>query len=134
MLCPKCLGEMVEIVSEYICHSLLIGEMKIPELPIISCNTPECSQVFLSYSSCKVIEAYYQEEESIAIDSLPIGEFISGKDAANLLEISMKDFWKHFKIKRGFIISKRLGDKKYYYKPSVEAFAKTNDGRIRINF
>jgi hypothetical protein len=68
-----------------------------------------------------------------AIHQLPIGLFISAGAAADVLGVTKQAFSKNSRIKRGFIYSCKAGDKKLFFRPSVEAFSKSNDGRIRID-
>jgi len=71
--------------------------------------------------------------EQHVINNLPVSDFISLNQAADLLGISKQAFSKHPRVKRGFIYSTTIDNKKFFYKRSVEAFRDTKDGRVEID-
>jgi len=72
------------------------------------------------------------EKQREAIASLSIGEFITSKEAAEILKVSKQAFSKNSKIKRGFIYSVKIGNRNLYHSRSVSLFGERGDGRFPL--
>jgi hypothetical protein len=133
MLCTECGCIMKEVTKSYHARSLLAGTVELFGVKQWECNCQECTSVYIDFETAKRVEDCVLEKERALIDALPIGEFVTGIEAAEILGITKQGFSKNQRIRNGFIVSKRMDGRIFYYRPSVVAFAgPKKDGRINL--
>ena len=111
-------------------ESKLIGTLSVPGVVYQKCQ--KCGYTLIPYEGAATISSYLREKEAEAINSLPIGDFISPMQAYQILECTKQAFSQNPRIKRGFILSTVVSGKKLYHKRSVELFKAKKDGRFSI--
>lgn len=133
MQCNECGCKMKEVTKSYRVESLLAGAVDLQAVKQWECNCEECTSVFIDFATAKHVEECVLELEQELIDALPIGKFVTGNEAAEILGITKQAFSKNQRIRNGFIISKQMDGRLFYYLPSVNAFAgPQKDGRINL--
>jgi len=130
MHCALCNGNTTKQTGEHQFKSKILGQILVPHITFERCS--ECNNKTFSSEDSAALMAYVQKKERDAIEKLPVSGWISATDAANVLGVSKQAFSKNPKIKRGFIYSIKIGDRKFYYKKSVQRFMETNDGRLQL--
>ena len=130
MDCAICNNKLTETKGVYTFHSKIIGKINIPNIKIFKCLN--CDERLLFDTESEKVLNYVENKEQEAIGSLPIGEFITTNQAAEILGISKQAFSKDPKIKRGFILSHEIGGKKLFLRKSVELFKKKKNGIFQI--
>jgi hypothetical protein len=123
-----CSGHLVILNESFQLKSKIVGDVTIPSIEQYKCN--KCDYTELSAQSTDSILDYVRTKEKEAINSLPIGEFVSATHAAEILECSRQAFNHNPRIRRGFILAAEIDGKMLYHKRSVELFKKTKDGRF----
>lgn len=131
MKCEMCNGKLSKVKEELEFSTPALGKLLIPNVTFFKCN--ECGEKLLTPEISNKVTDYVKTKEQEAINSLPIGEFISLNEAAEILGVTKQAFSKNPKIKRGWIYSTHIGERKYYYLKSVEFFKKKKDGRIPLS-
>jgi YgiT-type zinc finger domain-containing protein len=131
MKCEMCNGKLSKVKEELEFSTPALGKLLIPNVTFFKCN--ECGEKLLTPEISNKVMDYVKTKEQEAINSLPIGEFISLNEAAEILGVTKQAFSKNPKIKRGWIYSTNIGERKYYYLKSVEFFKKKKDGRIPLS-
>lgn len=121
---------MKQQVIDYVSNSKLVGAITIPQLLVFKCD--QCDDMLFNIDSCETITITHKTCERLAIDQLPNDQFIGAGQLAQLLNKSLRLVKSNKRINRGFIIHKKIGKRKLYYKPSVDQYIKTGDGRILI--
>jgi hypothetical protein len=130
MRCSLCDGKIENIKGRISFKSKALGLLFVPGVSYSKCQN--CGDELISIEMSKRIINYVKEKEQEAINSLPIGAFLSLNRAAEVLGITKQAFSKNNKINSGFIYSTAIDNKNYYYDKSVEAFKSKGDGRIPI--
>jgi len=130
LICDRCNGMLYEVVGNVPFESKLIGSVSVPNVSHIKCN--KCDHYLISFEGSKQIYSFLDEQENEAIKLLPIGDFVSPKQACQILGFTKQAFSKNHRIKRGFILSITIDGKKLYNRKSVVLFKATNDGRFLI--
>jgi predicted DNA-binding protein (UPF0251 family) len=131
MRCDLCNGTRCKITGSIPFRSKPLGEITVPSIEYYRCRN--CGDISIDNNEAIKINNYIQLKENEAISSLPIKDFISQKEACEMLGVSKQAFSKNSRIKRGFIYSVTKDGRKYYYKHSVEEFKRTGkDGRLNI--
>src|SRR6266567_336547 len=129
--CEKCDGKLKECKEDVPFESKAIGKILVPGVHHYKCS--KCNSSMISYIGAGTLLKYVREKEAEAIGLLPIGDFVSLNEAADVLKISKQAFNKNSRIKRGFIYSAIVGGRRVYYKKSVEEFKRTGkDGRLML--
>jgi hypothetical protein len=83
--------------------------------------------------NARKIAEYVTAHEVGAISSLPVDNFVSRKQACDVLGWTVQEFRKNQRVKNGFIIFyATLQGERYYLRESVEMFRDTKDGRFNI--
>ena len=130
MKCGLCNNELTLKRGDVEFDSRSLGLIFVPDLKFYECET--CGDKLLSPTeSDKAIE-YIANRENQLIKKLPIEEFITATEAAEILEISKQAFSKNHKIKRGLIYSTKIGDRKYYLEQSVRLFKEKKNGKFQL--
>ncbi len=131
MKCPLCNGELLEYVGNLPFGSNMLGEISVPGIAYSTCS--RCEDITIGYDESGKITDYIREEERRALNEVPIGEFVSLNEAANLLEMTKQAFNKKPRIQRGFVYAVSLGGRKYYHRASVLMFKENGkDGRLLL--
>lgn len=130
MHCALCNGDTTKQTGDHQFKSKVLGQILVPNITFERCS--ECGNKTFSPEESAALVSYVQKKERDAIEKLPVAGWISASEAADVLGISKQAFSKNPKIKRGFIYSVKIGDRKFYYKKSVQRFKDTNDGRLQL--
>lgn len=130
MNCDECNAPIRESNGGIILKSKMLGDVFIPNILHRRCT--QCGAFSLSAASAKQAADFISQKEAHAISRLPIGDFVSLNEAADILGVSKQAFNKNHRIKRGFIYQTNSSGKIRYYKPSVLAFKNTGDGRVDV--
>ncbi len=129
--CEYCDGKITKVKTSLPFKSKALGTVTVPDIEQYTCS--KCGNSSLSLDEANKVSQYVRDKEQHVISNLPVCDFISLNQAAELLDITKQAFSKHPRIKRGFIYSTTIDGKKFFYKRSVEAFKETRDGRISLN-
>jgi hypothetical protein len=127
---PGCCGQLLKTISAFEIESKIVGKISVPDVEQYKCNQCDYSQI--SVHSTDAILKYVRAKETEIINSLPIGEFVTPNQAIEILECTKQAFSKNVRIKRGFIISVIIGQKRLYHRKSVQLFKAANDGRYLV--
>lgn len=131
MKCSMCDGDLV-IKNDFLpFKSKSMGEVIIPNVELEECQG--CRVKLLSPDASHYVTSYVKELEKTALNNLPAGDLITASEAANILGITKQGFSKSPRIRRGFIYSVKIGNRKLYSKRSTELYSETKDGRFRLN-
>jgi len=130
MNCAICNIKLTKTRGCFKFKSQVLGEILVPDIIFFECNI--CGDRIISPEEGEKVIDYVEKKEQIAINKLPIGEFMTANEAAEILEITKQAFSKNYKIKNGLIYSAKIGGKKYYYKKSVELFKEKNNGKFLL--
>jgi len=131
MNCRKCDGAMNRKVVTYVFNSKLVGQVLVPNIEMLVCAS--CKYKVLTISAAQGVSAFVKAKEVAAIGDLPVKLMLSLDEAADHFQVSKQAISKHPKIKAGFVITCKKGRSNLYYRPSLEAFYATGDGRIPIS-
>jgi len=107
-----------------------LGKVMVPDLRFLECDN--CGARLISPEEGDKATDFIEKEEQKVINNLPIGEFVSTKEAAAILEITKQAFSKNQRIKRGLIYSTKISERKYYHRKSVELFKEKNNGKFPL--
>ena len=128
--CLLCNAEVMNKKEDYLCNSKVIGKVLIPLIEFYECRG--CHETRLSPEARHEVITHVREQERNAIASLSSDDLITAGQAAELLGVSKQAFSKNPKIKKGYVYFTQIGNKKVYFKRSVELFRETGDGRFPI--
>ncbi|MGL1932199.1 MAG: helix-turn-helix domain-containing protein [Desulfotalea sp.] len=128
--CALCNGLIEELLDYYPFKTKHLGLVQVPNINYEKCSN--CSDITVSIEQSEIIRKYAQEVERKIIASFPISDFISGAEAIELLGISKQAFSKNPKIKRGFIYSVKIGNRRFYHRKSVIRFNESKNGRFKL--
>ncbi len=131
--CEYCDGLVTTVRESMPFKSKALGTVfSVPDIEQHKCS--KCGNTVISLNEADKVTIFVRNKEQEAINNLPACDFISLNQAAELLGITKQAFSKHPRIKRGFIYSITIDDKKFFYKRSVEAFKATKDGRVSLSW
>jgi len=130
MNCVECNGIIHEVTGTYIFNSNTLGEVAVPNITFQECHG--CGDRLVSYENALILHEYIKEKEQEEINKFPAGDLITAGEAAELLGVTKQAFSKNPKIKRGFIYHLIKGNRRLYFKKSVQLFKENGDGRFPI--
>ncbi len=130
--CEYCDGSVTKVKGILPFKSKALGAVTVPEIEQHKCS--KCGNTVISLDEADKVTEFIRIKEQEIINNLPACDFISLNQAAERLGITKQAFSKHPRIKRGFIYSIIIDNKKYFYKRSVEAFKETKDGRVSLSY
>jgi hypothetical protein len=130
--CEYCDGSVTKVKGVLPFKSKALGAVNVPDIEQHKCS--KCGNTVISLDEADKVTAFIKNKEQEIINNLPACVFISLNQAAERLGITKQAFSKHPRIKRGFIYSITIDNKKYFYKRSVEAFKATKDGRVSLTY
>jgi hypothetical protein len=130
--CEYCDGSVTKVKGVLPFKSKALGAVNVPDIEQHKCSM--CGNTVISLNEADKVTAFIKNKEQEIINNLPACDFISLNQAAERLGITKQAFSKHPRIKRGFIYSITIDNKKYFYKRSVEAFKATKDGRVSLSY
>ena len=131
--CEYCDGTVTRITGALPFKSKALGTVvSVPDIEQHKCS--KCGNTVISLDEADKVADFIKNREQHVINNLPVSDFISLNQAADLLGISKQAFSKHPRVKRGFIYSITIDNKKFFYKRSVEAFRDTKDGRVSLSW
>lgn len=130
MDCISCGVEFSEKKGTLSFSDRIIGEYSVSNVLYYHCS--ECSEYLFPPETIDKLEKTRAKRTKELIDQLSIRKFVSASEAAELLGISRQAFHKHRHIKRGFIFSTTINEKKYFVRRSVLLFKENGDGRYPL--
>ena len=130
MDCPYCNNKLVKRKDEVEFKSRSLGKVMVPNIQFLECSN--CDEKLVGLEEGDKAISYIEREEQKAISKLPIGEFVTAKEATEILGITKQAFSKNHKIKQGLIYSAKIGGRKYYHRKSVELFKEKNNGKFLL--
>ncbi len=131
--CEYCDGTVTRIIGALPFKSKALGSVvSVPDVEQHKCS--KCGNTVISLDEADKVADFIKNREQHVINNLPVSDFISLNQAAVLLGISKQAFSKHPRVKRGFIYSITIDNKKFFYKRSVEAFRDSKDGRVSLSW
>lgn len=131
MNCDICDKKYDLITASTQFFSKALGNILVPNISRMRCSG--CGKELFDSVQSKMIREYVAAKEQDAISSLPIRDFVSLNEAAQMLGVTKQAFSKNSRIQRGFIYSLSKDGRKFYLKPSIEEFKRTGkDGRISL--
>lgn len=92
----------------------------------------DCGELLFSPDVARKVEEARGDKLRLALLNRPLGAFVSGTEAAELLGITRQAFHKHRRIRRGFIFQVAHGGKMFYLRESVARFKQSGDGRFPL--
>lgn len=131
MRCYDCDAEYIELSGTLVLEDDSIGKYTIDAPKYFKCS--KCGELLFPEETLAIIEQKEEEILNRMLGQQPIANFISSKEAAEILGISRQAFHKHRKIKNGFIYSVRKNGTKFFHKKSVELFKQHGDGRFSLD-
>jgi hypothetical protein len=132
MNCSMCNGNIINIKGNLYFDSKALGKVSVPGIEYSMCEN--CGDITIDFVNSQLIHKYIEKKENEAISNLPINQFLTLNEAAEILGVTKQAFSKNSRIKRGFIFSIQKGKSQLYLRSSVEAFKKNGkDGRILLN-
>lgn len=130
MNCALCGSQVAEKKAEYAFASKTLGLISIPDINYEECLS--CGEKLLSPTASEKVLKYVREKEQIAIENMPVVDFITAGEAANILGITKQAFSKNPKIKRGLIYNIQKGGSRLFLKKSVELFLEKGNGKFLL--
>lgn len=130
MKCIECGGTIKKVKGSLPFKSRIIGEVLVPNIHYEKCSN--CNEITVLLDDSDQITGYVEKLEQGAISRLPIGDFITLDEAADILEISKQAFSKNPRIRRGLIMSYAMAGRKYYLKKSVLQFKEKKNGLFKL--
>ena len=128
--CTRCGAKTIRTSDDYLCFSRVLGYALAPRVEIDECSG--CGLASVSSEAEKEVYRWLSIHEQIAIDSLSGDQLLSAGQAAEMLGVTKQAFSKNPKVKKGHIYFTSVGNKKIYFKSSVELFKDSGDGRFQI--
>lgn len=128
--CTRCGEKTIRTSDDYLCFSRVLGYALAPRVEIDQCSN--CGLKFLPLEAEKEVYRWLSIHEQIAIDSLSGDQLLSAGQAAEILGVTKQAFSKNPKVKKGHIYFTSVGNKKIYFKSSVDLFKDSGDGRFQI--
>lgn len=108
----------------------MLGYALAPRVEVDECSG--CGLKSLNSEAERDVYRWLKTHEQMTIDSLSGGQLLSAGQAAEILGVTKQAFSKNPKVKNGHIYFTSIGNKKIYYKSSVELFKASGDGRYQI--
>lgn len=130
MKCVHCNHKLVKRKGELEFKSRSLGKVVVPDLQYLECDN--CGEKLISPEEGEKAIEFIEKEEHRVVNNLPIGEFVTAGEAAEMLEITKQAFSKNQKIKRGLIYSVKIGRIKCYHKKSIALFKEKNNGKFLL--
>ena len=131
MKCVICKCPLLEKNGIYEFDSIIAGKLHIPDINYLECQT--CHEKLIQPNDHSKIIKFVSAKEAELIVQQSIGNFVSAREASEMLGMSKQAFSKHSRIKRGYILSAPIDGRRYYLKESVNLFKTNNsDGRFRL--
>lgn len=129
--CPTCGSiDNTEVKTKaYTCSDMSLGDVQVPDIEHEVCvNCGEAMSI--SFLQAKCVEAYVAAMKSEFIGKLPVCDFISKSHALEFAcvddtAVAVGNFDR-------FTHNIKVAGRWMYYRPSVEAFLSTGDGRIPL--
>jgi hypothetical protein len=131
MNCYYCDSEILHVKEEFEIESPIIGQIMVPGVEFEVCT--KCGDKLLLPGMGDYIAEYVREEEQIAIGQIPFDDFITAKEAIEILGFSKQALSKKApEVKNGLIMSRMKDGRRYFVKKSVELYKGLHDGRYLI--
>jgi len=128
-----CDGELLQVTKDFEIESPITGEEIVPGIEFEVCQ--ECGDTFLLPSMGNKIAEYVREKEQTAIGQIPFDEFITAKEAIEILGFTKQALSKKAsEVKNGLIMSRMKDGRRYFVEKSVELFKECGDGRYQLQF
>lgn len=129
--CVRCGEKTTRKAEDYPCFSKVLGYILAPRVEIDACL--KCGHRSVSSEAEEELDSWLKIREQTAICSLSAEQLLSAGQAAEMLGVTKQAFSKSPKVKKGHIYFTTIGNKKVYFRSSVELFKETGDGRYQIS-
>lgn len=125
---------MTESIGDYSTSTCILGKVILTNISQIKCQTENCDRVSFTYNMANLINERLDQLEEIEINKLPIGDFIDRDELCKILKCTARELSRMPRVRRGFIMYKKFGKNRLYYKPSVDKYIASGnkDGRILL--
>jgi len=130
MKCFECGSDYIEFFGPLSIQDDVVGEIRVNPVKFYRCQ--QCGELLLPEETIDIIEQEREKIKDYLIGRLPLDEFITASEAADILKMSRQALHKHPRIRRGFIHSKTHGGRRLYHKKSVEQYKRHKDGRFSL--
>jgi hypothetical protein len=130
MKCLECSGSFLEKQGDLSLPDEVLGNLTIYNVKYYRCSN--CREILLPPKTAKEIEKERERRIDEIIRALPICDFVSSSEAAELLKITRQAFHKNRSIKNGLIYSATLSGKLQYVRKSVLLFGEKGNGRFQL--
>ncbi len=131
MKCPFCKGHYIEQCEDFRFDDDVCGTLVLKDAAISKCDS--CGDVLLLPGTTdRMLDLVEKETNRLLLDTQTVGNFITAKQAAELLGVSITAFAKNRRILRGFIHQIEMDGHKKYHRKSVMEFGSTGDGRFPL--
>lgn len=130
MDCTYCNIKFAKRKGELEFKSRSLGKVVVPDLQYLECDN--CGEKLISPEEGEKAIEFIEKEEHKAVNNLPVGEFVTAGEAAEMLGITKQAFSKNQKIKRGLIYSVKIGRIKCYHRKSIALFKEKNNGKFLL--
>ena len=128
--CSRCGEKTIRKLENYLFFSRVLGHILAPSVEIDECV--ECGFKSLGSEAEREVCRWLKTHERMAIGSLSGDQLLSAGQAAEILGVTKQAFSKNPKVKKGHIYFTSVGNKKIYFRSSVELFKASGDGRFQI--
>lgn len=133
MHCPKCGADTVVSHSEvFVFNSKLVGKVTITSVEMQVCAKHPKHSRFLTPTAASYVEKRLREAEAEAVKLLPISQFITIPQAAEILGITTRKMSYLLKSRRNLFVAYDLDSTKLIYRKSVNKYKILGDGRIML--
>lgn len=130
MRCGECEGEMISLHGTMEIVSNFLGSYQLHNVDFWECL--ECHDRILPAETWTAAD---REEERLIkekVGRLPVIEFLSASETANILGMTRQALHKHRRISRGFVYTIVIDGKRLYHRGSLERFMRIGDGRFLL--
>lgn len=128
IVCPTCgtVDNNQIITGQVMVNSPKLGDIAVPDIKHLSCIS--CREALrIDPEAAEQIAKFLVAKEEKLIGYLPIGDFLSAKNAAKYLNVEEIPKYR-YSVFITYIVDKVT----YFYKPSLDAYATLEDGRINL--
>jgi len=133
MKCFHCGKDMELSANESITYeSKIIGSIALNCIEMYVCRAHAVPVRLLTPAGSSAAEKAVREKEAERISFLPVRDFVTSTEAAEILEISKQAMSKKLKTHRNLFVVHEANDKLLIYRRSVQKYRECNDGRVPL--
>jgi hypothetical protein len=130
MKCYECGGTYIKKQGDIQTTDRYIGPFTVKSISYLKCD--KCGDYLFSPEASKQIEHARLQTLDEILQAQPLSQFASATEVAQILNISRQALHKNRRIRHGFILQTRFGDKMIYLRESVLLFKVNGDGRFPL--